>query len=141
MLLKLGITEPCTQLHSFPPSSIHLHSAHFNLYPAHLSLHPALCNTLNVIRTLISHVLGSFPKFRPKNSKMSMLTENWPVRELGGADCKSGLSFLKFGPQNPFLRKFGPIKSKFQFCLKIGTHGIWKMLILIPTLFFWICNP
>ena len=43
-----------------PPSSIHL-------YPAHFSLHPALCNTLNVIRTKILHVIVNFPKFRLKN--------------------------------------------------------------------------
>ena len=27
------------------------------------------------------------------------------------------------------------------FCLKIGTHSISRMLILIPTLVFWISNP
>ena len=27
------------------------------------------------------------------------------------------------------------------FCLNIGTRGIWTMLILIPTLVFWIFNP
>ena len=43
-----------------PPSSIHL-------YPAYFSLHPALCNTLNVIRTKILHVIVNFPKFRLKN--------------------------------------------------------------------------
>ena len=34
--------------------------------------------------------------------------------------------------------------SKIQscpFCLKIGTHGISRMLILIPTLVSWISNP
>ena len=89
-----------------------MHPAHFNLHPGHLSLHPALCNTLNVIRTLISHVSCNFPKFRPKNSKLSMLTDNWPVWERGGADSKSGLSFLKSGPQKPYLGKFGLKKSK-----------------------------
>ena len=51
-----------TQLHppparSFqpPPSSIHLH-------PAHFSLHLALCNTLNNIWTKILHVFGQFPQ-------------------------------------------------------------------------------
>ena len=27
------------------------------------------------------------------------------------------------------------------FCLKIGAHGISRLLILIPTLVFWISNP
>ena len=158
-----------------------MHPAHFNLHSAHLSLHRALYNTLNVIWTLISQVLGNFPKFRPKNSKLSMLTEN--LRELGGADSKSGHSFLKFGPRNPFLGKFGPKKSMLSvlpenwhtesledadsyslisflnflpevyfranlgrksqsclFCLKIGIWDIWRMLILVATLVFWISN-
>ena len=43
---KVGITKPCTHL----------------LHPAHFSLHLALCNTLNVIRTKILHVIGQFPQ-------------------------------------------------------------------------------
>ena len=39
------------------------------------------------------------------------------------------------------MGKFGPKIQSCPFCLKIGTHGIWKMLILIPTLVFWISNP
>ena len=131
MFLKLGVTIPCTQLHP----------ANFNLHPDHLSLHPVLCNILNVTRTSVLHVSGNFPKFRPKNSKLSILTQNWPIRKFGGADSKSGLSFLKFWTQNPFLGKFGPKSQSYQFCLKIGTYGIWRMLILIPTLVSWICNP
>ena len=98
MFLKLGITKPCTQLVSTstqfiepPPSSLQ---------------HPQRNSNLNI------HVSSNFSKFRPKNSKLSMFTENWPVRELGGADSKSRVSFLKFGSQNPFLGKFGPKKSK-----------------------------
>ena len=89
-----------------------MHLAHFNFHPAHLSIHPALCNILNVIRTLILHVSGNFPKFRAKNSKLSILNESWPARELGCAESKSGLSFLKFRTQSPFLGKFGPKKLK-----------------------------
>ena len=51
---------------------------------------------------------------------------------------------LNFGNSEPkiqYLGKFGPKNSSRPFCLKIGTHGIWRMLILIPTLVFWICNP
>ena len=43
---KLGFTKPCTHL----------------LHPAHFSLHPSLCNTVNVIRTKISHLIGQFPQ-------------------------------------------------------------------------------
>ena len=116
-----------------------MYPAHFNLHSAHLSLHRALYNTLNVIWTLISQVLGHFPKFRPKNSKLSMLTEN--LKELGDADSKSGHSFLKFGPRNPFLGKFGQKSQCYQFCLKIGTQSLSRMLILILSLVFWTSYP
>ena len=43
---------------------------------------------------------------------MSILTENWHTWYIGGVDSKSRLRFLKFWPQNPFLGKFGPKKSK-----------------------------
>ena len=43
--------------------SIHLH-------PAHLSLHPALGDTLNVIRTKISHLIGQFLKMSVENLKV-----------------------------------------------------------------------
>ena len=56
--------------------------------------------------------LGNFPRFRPKNSKLSALTENWHTWYLGGADSGSELRFFKFRPQNPFLGKFGLKKSK-----------------------------
>ena len=101
-----------TQLHPLPlswfqplPSSIHFHLAH-------LSLHPALCNTLNVIRTKTSYVIGQFPQIQSKNLKLSVLPENWQSRYIRGADFESRLRILKFQPQNPFLRKFGLKKSK-----------------------------
>ena len=80
-------------------------------------------------------------KFGPKNSKLSVLSENWCTKCLKDIDSKSGLRFLKFQPQNLFLGKFGPKNSKCPFCLKIGTHCISRMLILIPTLVSWISNP
>ena len=122
--------------------------------------------------------LGNFPKFRPKNSKLSIWTENWYTWYIGGADSESGLRFLKIWLKNPFWGRFGPKKSKWSFllenqhkwyledadsyfnirflnfqpkiyfwanlsqksqsctfCLKIGPHGILRMLILISTLF------
>ena len=88
--------------------------------------------------------MGNFPKFRPKNSNLLILTENWLTWYLGGADSESRLRFLKFRPQSSFLGKFGPKNGKRQsclFCLKIGTHSISMMLILILTLVFWISNP
>ena len=72
-----------TQLHPPPPSSFQLPSSSTQLQPAHFSLHPALCNTLSVIRTKLSHVIGDFPKFKLKNSKVPILTDNWHTWYLG----------------------------------------------------------
>ena len=55
--------------------------------------------------------MGDFPKFRPKDSKLFILTENWRTWYLG-ANFESGLRFLKFELRNPFWGKFGPKKSK-----------------------------
>ena len=52
-----------TVLLNCAPSSIHLH-------PAHLNLHPALCNTLNVIRTKTSHIIGQFFKICAEKFKV-----------------------------------------------------------------------
>ena len=70
--LKTGITKSCTHFHSAPSTSTQLHPSppssfqpppsSIHLHPTHFSLHEALCNTLNVIRTKISHVIGEFPQ-------------------------------------------------------------------------------
>ena len=93
------------------PSSILLHPAHFNF-------HQPLCNTLNVIRTKISHEIGQFRQILGEKLKLLILTENWHIRYVGGADSESRRRFLKFRPQNPFWRKFAPKKSKFSFLLE-----------------------
>ena len=72
---------------------------------------------------------------------MSILTETWHTWYFGGVDSESRLRFLKFRPQNPFGVNLGPKIQSCPFCLKIGTHCISRMLILIPTLVFWISNP
>ena len=106
-------------LHPAPPSSIHLHRAHFNLDPA-----PSTSTQLISASTQLSATppsifepeyrkyLENFPKFRPKNSKLSILTQNWYTWFLGGVDSESRLRFLKFRPQNPFLGNLLPKKSK-----------------------------
>ena len=82
-----------------------------NWAPSSIHLHPALCNTLKVIRTKISHIIWQFSKVGPKNSKLSIFIENWHRWYFGGVYSKSGLTCLKFWPQNPI---FGEIwLSKF----------------------------
>ena len=51
------------------------------------------------------------------------------------------LEFWNFNPKIHFWANFGQKSQSCLFCLKIGTHGILRMLILIPTLIFWISNP
>ena len=80
-------------------------------------------------------------KFGPKKSKLFVLTENWHIWYNGSADFESGLRFLKFQPQNPFLGKFGHETQSYLLFLKIGAHSISGMLIPNPDLDFWISDP
>ena len=102
---KVRITKPCMHL----------------LHPVHFSLHLALCNTLNVIRTKISHVIGEFSQIQSKSLKLFILTENWHICSLRGADLQSALRILKLRPQNLFLGKFGSRKPKL-FILPENWH-------------------
>ena len=38
--------------------------------------------------------MGNFPKFRPKNSGLSVLPENWHTWYNGGADYNGGAKFI-----------------------------------------------
>ena len=108
---------------------------------AHFSLHLALCNSLNLIRTKISHVIEQFPQIQAEKFKVAYLTENWYTWYLGGGDSKSRHRFWKFRSQNPFQVNLGRKSQSCLFCLKIGTHAISRMLILIPTIVFSISKP
>ena len=71
-----------------------------------------------------------------KKSKLFVLPENWYTWYFKDADFYSNISFLNFQPQIPFWANFGQKNQSCPFFLKIGTHGICRMLILIPTLVF-----
>ena len=79
-------------------------------------------------------------KFGPQNLKLFVLFQNW-CTYLKDGDSKSRLSFWNFNPKIQFQANLGPSIQSCLFCLKIGTHGISRMLILIATLVFWISNP
>ena len=53
--------------------------------------------------------------------------------------CLSIWRMLILNPD--FWANLDPKSQNCLFCLKIGTHGISRMLILIATLVFWISNP
>ena len=50
------------------------------------------------------------------------------------------LDFWNSYPKIYFWANLGRKSQSCSFFLKIGTHGIFKMLIFIPTLVFWISN-
>ena len=80
-------------------------------------------------------------KFGLKKSKLFVLTENSHIWYLGSVDSESRLRFLKFWPKIHFWANLGWKSQSCPFSLKIGMHGILMMLILIPTLVFWISDP
>ena len=127
-----------TQLHPPPPNSFQPSPSSIQLHPAHLSFHPVLSTLLE---PKYCTYLDNFPKFRPENWKLYILTENWHITYLGGADSKFGLRFWNSGPKIHFWVNLGQKSQSCSFCLKIGTQGVWNMLIRIPTLVFWISKP
>ena len=133
----MSITKLCTHLHPVHPP----YPAHFNVHPAHLSLHTALCNTLHVIISKISNVIGQFHQIQTENSKLSVLPENWHSWYIAVADSESSLRTSKFQPQNSILGKFGLKSKSCSFGLKISTHDILEELILHQDLVFQNPDP
>ena len=85
--------------------------------------------------------MGNFPKFKPKNWKLSILTEKWHTWYTGGAHSEFRLRFLKFWPQNLFWANLGPKIQSCPFCLKVGAHSISRMLIPNLDLDIWSFDP
>ena len=126
-LVLLNHAPSSTQLHPPPPSSTQLHPAHFNL-------HLALCNTLNVIRTKISHVIGK------SQSCLFCLK----IGKHGTSRMLNFILILVFSISNPQTIFWANLGQKIQsslFFTKIDTHGVSRMLMLSPTLVFGIPNP
>ena len=80
-------------------------------------------------------------KFGPKNSKLFSLAENWHTECLDDVHSYSDNTFLSFKPLILFWTNLGRKIQSYSFWLKIGTHGISRMQILIPTRVFWTANP
>ena len=101
------------------PSSIHLHAAH-------LSLHPSLCNTINVIRTKISHVFGQLPKtwaekFKVVHFNRKISAGGFLMVLIPNLD----LNFWNSDPKIQYLGKFGSKNSKLSFLPK--NWHIWYL--------------
>ena len=87
------------------------------------------------------------------------IARNWAISPNLGRKIKSCPFWLKIGthgilevsnpdldfwnsdPKIHFWANLGPKIQSCPFCLKIGAPSISRMLILIPTLVFWISNP
>ena len=80
----------------------------------------------------MSQLIGNLPKFRPNNLNFSILTEKGHTWCLDGSYSDSGLRFLKLLSQNQFWANLCQKSQSCLFCLKIITHGISRMLVLIP---------
>ena len=64
-----------------------------------------------------------------------------PLGNLEVLNPNSDLVFWNSDRKTHFWGNLGQKSQSYQFCLKIGTIGIWRMLILTSTLVFWMCNP
>ena len=73
---------------------------------------------------------------RPKKSKLFFLSESWHTWCLKETGSYSDISFLNFSPKINFWGNLGQKSHRCRFFLKIGTRGIFWMLILIPTFVF-----
>ena len=67
----------------------------------------------------------------------------WKLAHIVSRDdhSYSNISFLNFQPLIHFWANLCQKSQNCPFCLKIDTHSISRMMILIPTLVFWISNP
>ena len=126
----MGITKPCTQLHPAQSTSTQLVSPSTQL--------SAILSTLLEPKY---YILGNFPKFRSKSSKLSVLTGNWHTDILEVLIPDPDLYFSNSDPEIHFWANLGRKSQGCPFHFKIGTHGISRMLILNPTLVFGISNP
>ena len=122
-------------MHLPPSTSTQLQSAYF-------SLPPTLCIPLNVIRTKTLDVIGQFPQIYAK--KLKVVRFDSKLAHLVSWKCWFQIWTLDFWNSSPkihFWENLGQKNQSCLFCLKTDTHGISRMLILIPTLVFWIVNP
>ena len=122
-------------VHPPPPSSIHLHSAHFNLHPAH----PPPPSSSQPPPSSLQH---------PQQYLNQNIARNWAISPNLGQKIKSCPFWLKIGthgilevlipnpdldfwnsdPKIHFWANLGPKIQSCPFCLKIGaqvSQGCW----------------
>ena len=130
------------------PSSIYLQPAYFNLHLAWSSSTQLPGTPSTIFEPKYCTYLGNFSRFSLKNSKLSILIENWLNGILEELIPNQDLDFWNSNPKIHFWINLSQKRQSRPFCLKIGTHGTSRMLILIATLCskiqipkFWPQNP
>ena len=83
-------------------------------------------------------ILGS--KIWKSNSKLSVLSKNWYKWYLKDAGSYSNICFMNFHLLIPFWANLDQKSQSCSFCLKVGIHGISRMLTLVSTFVFLISN-
>ena len=141
----MSITKQCTHLHQAPSTSTQLilTSTEPNLPPP-CSFQPPPSSLQHRQRCWNQHIARNWatsPNLDRKSQSCAFWLKIGRHGILEGPVTNPDLDFVKYKPQNSFFGKFGPKKSKPLFCLKIGTDGISRMLILIPTLFSFNFQP
>ena len=129
-------------VHPPPPSSIHLHPAAISsiyLHPAHFNLHPALTSSFQPPPSSLQHpqrylCKSIFGQIWAEKVKGVCFPDNLHKWYLEDADSYFNISFLIFETKIHFWVNLGQKSQSCLSCLKIGTHGILRMWILIPTL-------
>ena len=123
-----------------PPSSIHFHSAHFNLHPAPFTSRSSFNPPLSFLQhSKISHVIGQFPQY------LGQKIQSCPFWLKIGTHSilevlipNPDLDFWNSNSKTHFYENLGRKSQSCLFCPKVITHGISRMLILILILVFWI---
>ena len=128
-------------MHPPPPSSIHLHPAHFNLHPA-----PSTSTQLSATPSTI---------FEPKFARNWAISPNLGQKIkiylfwlITGIHClldvlipNPDLDFWNCNPKIHFWANLSPKIQSCSFCLKIGAHSISSMQIPDPDSDFWNSDP
>ena len=132
-------------MHPAPPSSIHLHSAHFNLHSA-----PSTSTEFISASTQVSATPSIIfkPKYWAISPNLDRNIKSYTFWLKIGTHgileelvWNPDLDFWNFDPKIHLWANLGPKGQSCPFCVKIGIHGISMMLILIPRLVFWILKP
>ena len=127
-----------TQLHPPPPSSYQRPPSSTHLHSAHFSLNPALWNTLNNIWTKMLHITGQFPQnIGRKTKRCPFWLKIGTHHILEVLIPNPHIDFWNSDDKNSFWDKLGARNTKFRFSPKIGAPSISRILILNPD---WIQN-